>query len=120
MYFHEWATQSFQIAKEHAYVGINAEISNDYLLDNVAIAEKQLVLAGNRLAYLLMDLQLENTAINAQPVGFYGTLVVFFSFYAIFAIGYILCKKYYYKGQLSSSVKNVAAEGGENLVDNEI
>ena len=56
-----WAEQSFHISETFVYDGIKEDepIPDDYIAAGKKLAEKQLVIGGNRLANLLMSLDLE-------------------------------------------------------------
>lgn len=56
-----WAIQSFDISRSFVYRGVqeNGSLSDTYVKRGNAIAEQQIVLAGHRLANLLMSLDLD-------------------------------------------------------------
>lgn len=56
-----WAHESFMISKSTVYPSVrpNQALSDDYINDAIAAAERQVVLGGNRLANLLMSFKLQ-------------------------------------------------------------
>ncbi len=52
----EWCDESYQVAVENTYIGIQhqEEVSDEYIENNREIVEKQLVKAGYRLADFLI------------------------------------------------------------------
>ena len=58
----EWAQEAFKISKEHVYPGIteNKKVPADYRAKCKLIAERQISIAGARLANLLLDLNLDS------------------------------------------------------------
>jgi len=56
--FIKWAKESFEIAESSAYVDIQEDdpVSDDYIATNRPLAEKQIVLAGMRLAHVMADI----------------------------------------------------------------
>merc|ERR1719183_256154 len=62
-----WAADSFKISKDFVYtIEENQLPSDDYVKTGKALAEKQIAIAGHRLANLLMSLKLENTLEKEQ------------------------------------------------------
>lgn len=59
-----WAEESFEISESKVYSGVkeNQSVSDDYVKDRNAIAERQIVLGGYRLASLLKSLKLDEYA----------------------------------------------------------
>lgn len=57
---HDWANESFDYAKTFVYAGMkeNEVLSKDYIKLGLDIAEYQIVVAGHRLANLLISLNL--------------------------------------------------------------
>lgn len=55
---HVWAYDSFEISRDFLYLDIkeNEDLSQDYIDKARALAEKQVVRGGYRLAHLLMDI----------------------------------------------------------------
>lgn len=53
--FLDWADQSFQLGSLNAYAGIKEgdKLPDDYIAKNNKITERQIVLGGYRLAYLI-------------------------------------------------------------------
>lgn len=57
----QWAQDSYKISSEFVYDGVNPNeaLTKDYISKGKDIAEKQVVIGGNRLASLLKTLNME-------------------------------------------------------------
>ena len=55
MQFQRWASDSFTLSSQNAYNGINQgeAVPQSYIDKTKPLAERQIVLAGKRLAYLM-------------------------------------------------------------------
>lgn len=56
----EWAHESFMLSQSTVYPGVieNQELSDEYIAKAKAVAERQVVLGGQRLAYTLKSFHL--------------------------------------------------------------
>ena len=77
---HHWADESFKISEAFVYKTVkeNEKVSDAYIKDGRELAEKQVVIAGNRLANLLMTFPLEKLLIE-EPVPLKEELIQYFA-----------------------------------------